>query len=706
MNKTGTVKTTIADLSRFCKSTFTLSFSIEILGIDVWHDCNEGWLDLGPCLQGMKIQYQLYPGSSYDLDILIWPHAAKIWCGTQYCWVRTWQFLQRRWLSFSIRHAFPVRITDFQAHIVTVTPVMGLGALGANAKNDKNSEVYLPPLKFGERRYFATVMEAEESLLKFVQDLIWESVENYIPASYLDGLFNVPSPVIDNRHQDAIIYNVQEVVLNKKILEELEVPTEPEIPKTRDRPELKMIKEKEKEKDKEKKKLAEVSKIKFEIKLLGDAILAGTGRIIPFEIYGERPTELGEVIVLISSCNLPAQDDMPMLFVNVETLCDIPDNDLKKLRITKVYTRWEIAEHKHDSEVKSIKSKNQINFNDHHALPFDQKEALRFISTFLDNPFEIQLRGIRTLNSTNNTSRLFGYLKGDRDFGIVAPPKLPNEDTDVLIAVTKIDGRSLTKGTNEFISGEYPLYPPTALVANLEREELCTNDINAIRSPIKPDLIVPSYLVLQAQMTLGVSLGLVGCRPKTLASSFSRLFALIDDTESIMAMLREISLINEEHMSCKRHKTLTGFALDTGDVVVFYVEGPQDGDILKIWNTTEDFYPNVKPIFSSSARYSTRIYQDFLSASVPFSVLKMYVPLAVLLACPPLYVRPALPIPTRSAILKIGRIVASKLRRMPCRSEMPTAAELNSFRLELCVAPRPTLFTHLDNISMKYDNSI
>ncbi|XP_059050007.1 uncharacterized protein LOC131845011 isoform X2 [Achroia grisella] len=670
MNKAGAPKNVIADLSQFCKSTFTLSFAVEVVGIEVWHDCNEGWLDLGPCLQGLKIQYNLYPGCSYDLDVLIWPHAAK--------------FLQRRWIAFSIRHAFPVRVLDLQAHTAMVTLVPGTGAFGANAKNDKNSEVYLPPLKFGELRYFAAVMEAEESLSKFAQDLIWEAVENYIPASYLDGLFDKPFPVTDVRHKDTVICNVQEIILSRGLPEEIEEIPEPEDSKTRYRPDSKIVKEKEK------KKVNDVTKIKFEIKLPGDNILAGTGRITPFEICGDRPPELGEIITLISSNNLPAQDDLPILFVNIETLYDIPFNDLKKLRITQLYTRWKIASWKQDSKVNMIKSKSEIKFQDHHVLPLENAMAAQVTATFLDNPFEIQLRGIREISASNSNPMFFGYLKGDHNFGLTSPPKLPNEDTDILIAVTKIDGRKLATGTNEFISGEYPLYPPSASTANLGREELCTNDINAIGVAIKPDFIVPSYLVLQAQMTLGVSLGLVGCRPKGLALSFSRLFALIDDTESVMVMLREISKMNDELIaSSKRDIVLTGFALDVGDQVIFYLEGPTDGALLKIWEMTQDFYPTVKPVFSSSAKYSTRIYPEFLSATKPFSILKMYVPLAILLACPPIYVRPALPIPTRSAVLKIGRIISGKFRPVPCRSEMPSASELNSFRLELCVAPRP-----------------
>lgn len=79
MSKSAGIKaSTGADMSQFCKSTFTLTFAVEILGIDTWQDCNSGWQDLGPYVQGMKIQYQLHPGQMYDLDILIWPHAAKV----------------------------------------------------------------------------------------------------------------------------------------------------------------------------------------------------------------------------------------------------------------------------------------------------------------------------------------------------------------------------------------------------------------------------------------------------------------------------------------------------------------------------------------------------------------------------------------------------------------------------------------------------
>ena len=66
--------------SKFCPSAFTLTFVVEVVGLDVWHDCNEGWLDLGPPVHGVKLSYQLYPGQSFEVNVVIWPHVAKVRC--------------------------------------------------------------------------------------------------------------------------------------------------------------------------------------------------------------------------------------------------------------------------------------------------------------------------------------------------------------------------------------------------------------------------------------------------------------------------------------------------------------------------------------------------------------------------------------------------------------------------------------------------
>lgn len=162
---------------------------------------------------------------------------------------------------------------------------------------------------------------------------------------------------------------------------------------------------------------------------------------------------------------------------------------------------------------------------------------------------------------------------------------------------------------NSFIRGEYPLHPPMTSVRDLGRELACTNDINAIAIPVEPDLIVKPDLVLLAQMTLEVSIGLVGCKTRQQCQCFSRMFCLINDSDAMVSILRFITTINEDILETeKRDDLLTGFALDTGDTAVLFVEGPKDGHILHVWDMTEDFYPIVKPWFSCSVRYSVRIY--------------------------------------------------------------------------------------------------
>ncbi|XP_075975692.1 uncharacterized protein LOC142976289 [Anticarsia gemmatalis] len=672
-----------AESSKLCLSTFTLTFVVEVLGIDIFHDCNEGAIDLGPGpVQGMKLQYQLVPGHNYDVDILIWPHTAKIWCGMNSGWVRTWYFLQRRWLAFSIRHALPVRVLEYRCHYATVNPIMGLGTLSANAKNDKCAEVYLPKLSFGERRQFASVQELEESLINFIIDLIWSLVSKFIPASNLDGPFDTPYPVTDKRHQDAVLEHVQELILNKEQSEfgesvlVLESTTNPAL-KSKD--------------PKDKKKVAEV--IKFEIKLSGDSIISGTGRIIPFEVVGDKPSELGDMIVLVASANLPAQDDHPVIFVNIGTLTDVPLEEFKKHKISHIYTKWIMGEEEHVSELQQLKTKNEIDFNDHHAVPLEHN-ASEVMAGFLDHVYKIELRGIRPVPSINDKPKFFGYAKGDRDFGSAVPPKLPNLDTDIIIATTKIDARELSNAVNSLIRGEYALYPPDISVAPLEREGICSNDINAVRKPLIPNLVVPASTILEAQMTLEVSIGLVGCKPQRMPKRYSRLYFLVNDTEGIMAILRHITEINEDVvLTGIRDNLLTGFALDTGDTVILYVEGPRDGQILRVFEITEDFYPKIKPYFSTSAKFPNRLYPELLMTTMPFTILKMFVPLSVVLACPPVYARPALPLPTRFAVMKIGRLLAADESIVPTSNNMPTMAEMKSFRLELCVAPRPPAVT-------------
>ncbi|CAH0587005.1 unnamed protein product [Chrysodeixis includens] len=689
-----TPKIPIVDLSRFCKSSFTLTFVVEIIGTEVWHDCNEGWLELGPVLQGFRIQYQLYPGEQFEVDILIWPHTAKVYCGTNYGWIRTWEFLERRWLAFSIRHWFPVRVTDLRNFVATAAPHAGLGALGAIAKADKSTDVFLPSLSFAERRQFAPVFETadETTINEFISELIWKTVENHIPMTFADLLFDTPYPVAEIRHQDAALFHIRNIILGN-IEKEEEARAHEADEKNKGRRESKT---------KEKKKVPEAQKIKFEMKLSGDTLLAGIGRITAFEIIGDKAADQGEVIALISTSNVPAQDDLPVIFVNIGVLSDFPVEYFKKNRITHLYTRWSLSDEEHCSERIPISPpKTEMDFNDHHSVPLPVIVTSNIMSGFLDDPFQIELRGIRTPPPLYDQPKFFGYDNRDRDFAVAMPPPLPNQDTDIFIARTKIDVKSLSK-INGFVRGEFPLYPPKRSVVKLDREEICTNDINAVRAKVLPELFIQPGNILQAQMTLEVSIGLAGCKPHNIPQRYSRLYCLISNPEIIMTILRLITQINETVLQTgNTDGLLTGFGLDTGDTVFLYVEGPKDGRILKVWELTEDFYPHVRPIFCTAAKYLSRLYPELLLAAMPFNILKMFVPLAVVLCLTPIYTRPALPLPTRSAVLKLGRLIAGKLRNVPYRSDMPTGMELKSFRLELCVAPRPPPVTIYDLSSTK-----
>ncbi|KAH9630162.1 hypothetical protein HF086_004868 [Spodoptera exigua] len=526
MNKNPQSKIGIVDLSKFGPSVFTLTFVLEVIGGDVWSDCGEGWVELGSIIHGAKLTYQLYHGQIFEVEVVVYPHAAK-----------------------------PIN----------------------------------------------------------------------------------PQPlIVDIRHQDAVLYHVHDAVLNRSVL----VQSESNINKRR-------------QSKTDKKKFAEESNPKFDVQLSGDWILAGVGRVIPFVTTGFRLPELGELITLISTSNLPSYDDFPIFFANITNLFDLPLDHLVKNKssfdysFTHVYTRWTLSDEDWRSEQISLEkrvSNSEVNFKDHHALPLSSAAASDVMATFLEEPFCIE---------------------------------------------TKIDSRALKK-VNAVVKGEFSLFPPETYIVPLEREGICTNDINAIRTKVKPEFVIQPSKVLEAQMTLEVSFGLVGCKPHPTNLRYSRLYCLISDHNAIMAILRHITEINELLLlSGHRLGLLTGFALDTGDTVILYVEGPKDGNILRVWERTEDFYPTVKPLFSTSSNYIGRLYPELLLGAMPFNILKMFVPLSVLLGLPPIYARPALPLPARAAVLKIGRLISVKFSTIPYRRVMPSAMELKSFKLEFCVAPRP-----------------
>lgn len=51
-----------------------------------------------------------------------------------------------------------------------------------------------------------------------------------------------------------------------------------------------------------------------------------------FETVGEPVQDLGEVIALISSNNVPAQDDHPVIIVNIGKLFNVPVEEFQKQR--------------------------------------------------------------------------------------------------------------------------------------------------------------------------------------------------------------------------------------------------------------------------------------------------------------------------------------------------------------------------------------
>lgn len=208
----------------------------------------------------------------------------------------------------------------------------------------------------------------------------------------------------------------------------------------------------------------------------------------------------------------------------------------------------------------------------------------------------------------HNGQNFFGNNKNDIHFDSKLSPETRNNYVDILIAVTKIDASILAKRNSALVAGEFSLYPPKDSIEKLGRADFSTNDLNAIRHLVVPDVMVPTSVILDANMTISVSIGLVGCKSRKINPSYSRMLCLVHDAKAVADILKEIIEINTNVINDDKNNLITGFAIDIGDKVIFFIEGQKNGKIFDIYKTTARFYPKVKPLFSCSEQYLDRIY--------------------------------------------------------------------------------------------------
>ncbi|XP_013133166.1 PREDICTED: uncharacterized protein LOC106099243 isoform X2 [Papilio polytes] len=604
-------------------SCFTLTFAVEVVlnEENPQHDnTSADWTELGPCSQGLRLHYNLYQGYTYDVDVLMWPNAGKIWCGNKYGWVRTWQFFNKLWMVFTIRHKFPVKVEEFRFLEIVIAPTIGIGSLGSNARNDKDFFVLIPPLEFGELRYFGKIVESgDDGVIKSIINSIWKNVIKHIPASCFDGEFDTPLLVSDVRHQDAILGFIRETMLSSKL----------QINNIGGSGDLSHLKDKGKKSSPESES--------YKLKISGEVILAGSGRLNRLLEVGHRSTLHGRILAVVSASNLPAQDDLPIMFVNIKNLEGVPINEFKKAGIHQIYTRWKVGKTEHDSVLLNVTTNTKYQFNDNHVIPIEKSLIVDIFNALMDNGVDVQLRGLRRIQKKENLQNFFSTQSNGTSSGSL---NIDIED-DLFIASTRIDVRELSKGSNKVISGEFSLYPEQTEFLNLKSD--CTNYVNDI-SMHKNKIGFQPHVVFNSQMMLELSVGLLGCEI-SLSKCFSRLYVLVENAKVACDVLENIEEINQ--VIHTKENYLTGFYLDTGDKQFIFVEGEKNKDIVKLWEEIESYSSNVKCNFSSSDTYLERIYPEMVTSNRPFDVLKMRVSLSSLLACPPVYALPVLPLPSR-----------------------------------------------------------
>ncbi|KAG7298691.1 hypothetical protein JYU34_017098 [Plutella xylostella] len=390
------------------------------------------------------------------------------------------------------------------------------------------------------------------------------------------------------------------------------------------------------------------------------------------------PPGLGEAVALISCGGLPAADDQPLLTTRVGALGPLALEALGDAGITEVYATWSLGPHVFTTPRAPVpagpgEGEGVIDLQYARALPLSRdQDTATLLGTLQDSSVQVQLRGIRKIEDPVKAPQLFG--RRDRSFPDSHLPLLSPEPSDVIIAVCSVDASSLARGDNAVVRGEYFLNPPI-IDDSLHQAALCTNanDVNGIKAPA---LAVPAHIILEAQMTLEVSIAFVGCKPPQLTGGFSRFFCLSKDSNAIISLGLKMKEINTKLAAeDKEDQLLTGFVCCTGRAYFMFLEGPKDGEILQIWTITEEHRERIQTFFSTDATYTTRIYPDLMTSSMPVIMVQLSAPLQALAACPA-------PTPLTRAVLKLSRLVSSRLHTAPAAAALPSAADLRALGLE------------------------
>ncbi|GBP91883.1 hypothetical protein EVAR_64489_1 [Eumeta japonica] len=533
----------------------------------------------------------------------------------------------------------------------------------------KEQSVYFPPVVFGQNKFFAPVLENYPTTAMWLTETLWKLVEFCIPPSDFDGEFDLPLPVADVRHQDSVLCHVKDAVSKAP-----PSPSQTSVP-----PETERSKPKSSTTLKSKNKSSRAGDTKTEMRLSGHTLLAGIGRVVAFEIEGSRNPNTGEVVVTASAGRLPTRDDAPVVFINVTELHDAPGRDCRienkaqvaavcggqtyveyqalmptrtPLRggvydmssfcrsigpykyhsvvvpriscIIEVYTRWKCGGVVHASE--SIQLKDEVHFKDTYVLPMAPEMASLVVAEFAEAPLEIELRGIGQVTPISLASKFSGADDArDKHVDKGLSKKEEGSRTDLLIAVCRVDVIGLSKGNSAIVNGEFPLYPPNKRTAEIDREDRCTNDINRIRVPIDSEQVPSASMVLEAQMTLRVSVGYVGCTPPKLVTGFVRLHCSMGKDGSTSEVREKLMSINEKLQNVERlEDTLTGWMCDVGSCTLIFLEGSAD-EVFHIWDFMRNFHPHIRIVFCPSNVHPQRIYHGntIIKADPSFSYMPL-----------------------------------------------------------------------------------
>ncbi|KAK9880987.1 hypothetical protein WA026_014335 [Henosepilachna vigintioctopunctata] len=642
-------------------------------------------LESGKLISSIRIEYELIPKKfKYGIDIICWENLAKIITSDGFRYYKTLKDGNVIWVPLTIFHFIKkmseIELTSLHGHIINFT-------INVTKKDNipKFLIVYCKK-KEATSENFVEYFEEDPNLVRKRSGKTEKSELRSAARKCSSEGSSSLLKFSDVTHSYMVYYTISSAKKGSLIkCKEFNALPSGNIAEQLKEKKIEKKKSKKKRKNKKKKKGKEKKKGDPHFILQGEVFFTDP-RLAVYKLR-DASYSLTNGFIFLTVDNLMTREQKSSLnpfIVKLKKLQYLPADILREYGYEKIFISFEIPDLvEFESLPKPIQE--NIDFDDCRAYFSKDVARLKFLEFIRSERVKVKINAI--MSEKRIQPLLFGTNKEDTNLShvlqpreaynklrtITTPPKIQ------VVCVANFDISSLLKDVWTFRE-EAPCYHPDSLLYGLQKKssrkfvDLYTAaetnfgilDIEENTSPLFDGVLASISTTLDMEFHF-VAPQFVKMHLQTNNFSFKRLFLIVYDrylahnilastiehNESFLGLnailssyvsledriiielkkrvasrdfseFMELVKLNSAEVSDDVHRdVLTGFMIDNGLEIYFFIEGLRHGFILEIWNMIHKVNPYVARVFfNSENEYLNRIYDGFISTGLLKITLK------------------------------------------------------------------------------------